>query len=73
MQPITSKAVSALIFPSKTSGLAMRDYQDDDFEVIGIEVSKGCYLVGTEDILDVDDVSKRREGIPALQIIVCQR
>ena len=59
-----SKAVSALIFPSKTNGLAMRDYEDDDFE----EVSKGRYLVGTEDVLDVDEVLKCREGIPALQI-----
>ena len=27
-----SKAVSALIFPLKMSGLAMRDYEDDDSE-----------------------------------------
>ena len=42
----------------------MRDYEDDDLE----EVSKGRYLVDTEDVLDVDEVSKCREGIPALQI-----
>ena len=49
-----SKAVSAFIFPSKTSGLATQDYEDDDFK----EVSKGRFLVGTEDVLDVDEVSK---------------
>ena len=38
----SSKAVSALIFLSKTSGLAMPDYEDDDFK----EVLKGHYLVG---------------------------
>ena len=42
-----SRAVRALIFPSKTSGLATRDYEDDDSE----EVSKGHFLVGTEDVL----------------------
>ena len=61
----SSKVVSALIFPSKTSGLDTGDYKDDDFE----EVSKGRYLVDTEDILDEDEVSKCREGIPALQIV----
>ena len=45
---------------SKTSSLAMRDYEDDDSE----EVSKGRFLVGTEDVIDVDEVSKCREGIP---------
>ena len=50
---LPSKAVSALIFPSKTSGLATRDYEDDDFE----EVSKGRFLVGTEDVLDVYELS----------------
>ena len=55
-----SKAASDLIFPSKTSGLAIRDYEDDDFE----EVSKGRFLMGTEDVLDVDEVPKCREGIP---------
>ena len=35
-------------------------YEDNDFE----EVSKGRFLVGTEDVLDVDEVSKCREGIP---------
>ena len=49
-----SKAVSALIFPSEMSGLATRDYEDDNFE----EVSKGRFLVGTEDVLDVDEMSK---------------
>ena len=53
--------MSALIFPSKTSGLATRDYEDDDFE----EVLKGHFLMGAEDVLDVDEVSKCREGIPA--------
>ena len=43
----------------------MRDYEDDGFE----EVSKGRYLVGTEDVLDVDEVSECREGIPALHIV----
>ena len=38
----------------------MRDYKDDDSE----EVSKGHILVGTEDVMDVDEVSKCREGIP---------
>ena len=38
----------------------MRDYEDDDSE----EVSKGRFLVGTEDVIDVDEVSKCREGIP---------
>ena len=55
-----SKAVSVFIFPSKTSGLATQDYEDDDFN----KVSKGRFLVGTEDVLDVDEVSKCREGIP---------
>ena len=55
-----SKAVRDLIFPSKTSSLAMRDYEDDDSK----EVSKGRFLVGTEDVLDVDEVPKYREGIP---------
>ena len=55
-----SKAASNLIFPSKTSGLATWDYEDDDFE----EVSMGRLLVGTEDVLDVDEVLKCREGIP---------
>ena len=59
-----SKAVSALIFPSKTSGLATRDYKEDDFE----EVSKGCFLVGTEDVIDVDKVSRCREGIPRWEV-----
>ena len=55
-----SKAVSVLIFPSKTSCLAMQDYEDDDFD----KVSKGRFLVGTEDVIAVDEVSKCREGIP---------
>ena len=55
-----SKAVSALIFPTKTSSLATRDDKDDGLE----EVSKGCFLMGTEDAIDVDEVSKCREGIP---------
>ena len=55
-----SKAVSAFIFPSKTSGLATRDYEEDEFK----EVSKDRFLVGTEDIIDVDKVSRCREGIP---------
>ena len=41
------------------SSLAMRDYEDDSEEV-----SKGCFLVGTEDVLDIDEVPKYREGIP---------
>ena len=49
-----------LDFSSKTSGLATRHYEEDDFE----EMSKGRVLVGTEDVLDVDEVSKCREGIP---------
>ena len=49
-----SKAVRALIFSSKTSGLGTRDNEDDDSE----EVSKGRFLVGTEDVLDIDEVSK---------------
>ena len=73
-----SKAVSVLIFPSKMSGLATQDYEDDDFDevskgrflvgtedVIDVdEVSKGRFLVGTEDIIDVDELSKCSEGIP---------
>ena len=55
-----STAVSALIFPLKTSGLSMRDYEDDNFE----EVSKSRFLVGTEDVIGVDEVSKCREGFP---------
>ena len=55
-----SKAVSALIFPSKMNSLATRDYEDTDFE----EVSKGHFLVGSEDVIDVDEVLKCREGIP---------
>ena len=39
--------MSALIFFSKMSGLATRDYKDDDFK----EVSKGRFLVGTEDVI----------------------
>ena len=55
-----SKAASDLIFPLKMSGLAMQDYKDDDF----VEVLKGHFLVGTEDVLDVDEVSKCRVEIP---------
>ena len=60
-----SKAVSALIYPSKTSSLDTGDYADNDFK----EVSKGRYLVDTDDVLDEDEVSKCRGGIPALQIV----
>ena len=45
---------------SKSSGLATRDYEDDDSE----ELSKRRFLVGIEDVIDVDEVSKSREGIP---------
>ena len=37
----------------------MQDYEDDDSE----ELSKGRCLVGTEDVIYVDEVSKCMEGI----------
>ena len=44
-----------LDFSSKTSALATRHYEEDDFE----EMSKGRFLVGTDqDVLDVDEVWK---------------
>ena len=55
-----SKVVGGLIFPSKTSDLDTRVYEDNDFE----EVSKSRFLVGTADVIYVDEVSKWREGIP---------
>ena len=37
-----------------------KDYEDNDFE----EASKGRFLVGTEDVIDIDEVLKCRERIP---------
>ena len=53
-------SLSALNFFSKTSGLATRDYEDDDFE----EVSKGRFLVGTEDVIDVNAGKGSLDGKP---------